>query len=103
MTRDVPADRHGEKRKHRQTGSPTLRPLSPGVPRRSSKELSDICWLHMSGHVRGRAGNPGKSEFLWGGGAVGGVWQAAKSRRKEVGDAKHGVPVGGFNQISVFH
>lgn len=32
-------------------------------------------------------------------------WQAAerRRRRREVGDAKHGLPVGGFNQISVFN
>lgn len=59
LTRDVPTERKQIGRgtfhqPHRPSSFPSLSPyLAAAIPH-SSKELFNICWLHMSAHLRGR-------------------------------------------------
>lgn len=101
VTRDVPADRRGEKKENTDRQGARLSahslPVSPAGPPKSCLTYAGCTWAAMWGAGLGILGSLSSIGVGWGGESGRQRQQAAKSRRKEVGDAEHGVPVGGFN------
>lgn len=106
LTRGVPTERKQIGRgtfhqPHRPSSFPSLSPyLAAAIPH-SSKELFNICWLHMSAHLRGRTEHLGEKKEKRAG--DGQAWQKGRKEGRVLnsspwsswGPGQWGIPMAG--------